>query len=105
MSRISDKTYKALVIIIQQPIGTARQLAEWLWGDDTEKRRTLFQKISNQGNGACHGKAAWLSAGSYAGRLQKMGYVRKYPPGQRDRYVVITKEGIQAVSDYESGIK
>ena len=59
----------------------------------------MHTRISNQGNGACHGKAAWLCAGSYIGRLKKMGLVsHSIMSGQEYR---ITEKGIEAIDEYE----
>lgn len=51
---------------------SARNFAEAMWGDtDTN----MFKSVKNTGNGACSGKAAWLCAGSYLGRLRKKGWI------------------------------
>lgn len=51
---------------------SASQFADRMWGDtDT----TMFTSVSNTGNGATTGKAAWLCAGSYMGKLIKKGWV------------------------------
>ena len=57
------------------------------------KHEYLFTAVSNQGNGACAGKKAWLCAGSYLGRLAKKGLVRKCIPRDRgaDRFIITSK--------------
>ena len=67
---ITDKTIKALKIIENTPKITARDFAELMWPNNIMHRR-----ISNQGNGACRGKAAWLCGGSYLGKLRKAGLI------------------------------
>lgn len=42
---------------------------------DNPQQRHLIEAVSNQGNGACHGKKAWRAAGCILGRLRKKGYV------------------------------
>lgn len=65
MSRLKE----ALTIIENttwdKPI-SARGFAQRFWPDST-----MHLKSSNQGNGATRGKAAWLCAGSYFGKLIK----------------------------------
>lgn len=53
---------------------TAAGLALALWPDSH-----MHSKSSNQGNGACRGKAAWLAGGAYGRKLEKMGYTRHQP--------------------------
>lgn len=65
---------------------SARGFARAMWGETNEN---LFTKVSNQGNGACHGKAAWLCGGSYLGKLAKKGWVKvAYNPS---RYYISEK--------------
>lgn len=74
---MTETTYRALKAIepgtIQRGI-TAKALAVKLWGNDPA-RQDLFTAVSNQGNGACSGKKAWLCAGSLAGKLRKKGLI------------------------------
>lgn len=46
----------------------------------------LFTAVSNQGNGACAGKKAWLCAGSLLGKLRQKGYVKSVPYSEPRRY-------------------
>lgn len=74
---MTEKTLKALKVLYSREEGmTANLFAYELWGDDPEKE-DLFLAMSNQGNGACAGKKAWLCAGSYLAKLCKAGYVTK----------------------------
>lgn len=67
----TEKTIKALQIIDEMKVVTARSFAETMWPDSY-----MHKKTSNQGNGACRGKAGWLCGGSYIGKLIKAGLVR-----------------------------
>lgn len=58
---------------------TAAGIAKSLWPDSH-----MHTKSSNQGNGACHGKAAWLCGGAYGRKLEKLGYTRHCPMPSRD---------------------
>jgi predicted metal-binding transcription factor (methanogenesis marker protein 9) len=42
------------------------------------KNEYLLTAVSNQGEGACAGKKAWLCAGSYLCRLAKQGLVYRH---------------------------
>lgn len=53
---------------------TANQFAARYFIDSNQEY--LFTAVSNQGNGACAGKKAWLCAGSLLGRLRKAGLVK-----------------------------
>ena len=67
---MSDKTIKALLIVKGNPCIRATQFAQKMWPDSN-----MHRKVSNQGHGACKGKAAWLCAGSYLSRLRDMGLI------------------------------
>lgn len=71
MSRLKE----ALIIIENtkwdKPIRAAH-FAKLFWPDSN-----MHLKCSNQGNGATRGKAAWLCAGSYFGKLINKGYVKR----------------------------
>ena len=72
MKKLTEKTIKALNIInAYRPI-TAGKFAEQMWPDSKMHRKT-----SNQGNGACRGKAAWLCGGSYMRKLLYAGYIKQ----------------------------
>lgn len=62
---------KALQVLLEHPNIRASAFAELLWPESY-----MHRKVSNQGNGATHGKAAWLCAGSYLGKLRKQFLVR-----------------------------
>ena len=50
----------------------AAAFAKLMWPDSH-----MHKKVSNQGNGACVGKAAWLAGGSYLSKLENKSWVRK----------------------------
>lgn len=70
--------HQALRFIATNPGCLANELAEHLWPD-----ANMHTKCSNQGHGACWGKAAWLCGGSLAGKLIKKGWVRSGYIGKR----------------------
>ena len=82
MQSITPKTRKALEILRDHPGLTANRFAAKYYTDP--EHEYLFTAVSNQGEGACAGKKAWLSAGSLLGRLRKRGLAapgaRSYPP-------------------------
>ena len=81
---------KALTILREHPGVTAHGFAALYFTDPSQK--TLFTAVSNQGNGACAGKKAWLCAGSLLGKLAKRGLVRRdYGSGMGRFY--LTYEG------------
>lgn len=73
---MTDFELKALMTIQAHPGITASRFAELLWPESY-----MHKKSSNQGNGACTGKAAWLTAGSYIGKLRKK-YLVEYAQDQ-----------------------
>ena len=75
----------------------AKAIAFTLWGDDPAYEY-LFSACSNQGNGACRGKKAWLCAGSLVGKLRRRELVNY------DRSCtgyILTRAGRQAIIEYE----
>ena len=70
---LTDKQAKAIRILRDNPYITANRFAMLYF--DTPEHEYLFTAVSNQGNGACAGKKAWLCAGSLLGRLKKQLYV------------------------------
>lgn len=68
---LTIKQYEALKLIKAFPGMNAKRFAMLFWPNSPAHTKT-----SNQGNGACHGKAAWLMAGSFVGKLRKKGLVR-----------------------------
>lgn len=69
---------RALLILRDEQPYNAATFAEKMWPTSI-----MHRMVSNTGNGATRGKAAWLCAGSYLGRLEKMGLVEKNPTWQR----------------------
>jgi hypothetical protein len=67
--KLSWRELEALMYLrnnsINKPI-TAAYFAQLMWPNSS-----IHTKISNTGNGACSGKAAWLCGGSYLGKLKK----------------------------------
>lgn len=92
---ITEKTYKALTIIRDNKRLRATEFAQKMWGDT---KTNMFVKVSNTGNGATAGKAAWLCAGSYIGRLKKMKLVHY---GSLEGYD-LTDKGREAIKEFET---
>lgn len=94
---ITSKQAKALSILDAHPDSTARSFGERYF--DAREQEYLHTAMSNQGNGACAGKKAWLCAGSLLGRLAKRGLVRhRYV---RERWVyTLTLKGEEALMEY-----
>lgn len=92
---ITEKTYKALTIIRDNKRLRATEFAQKMWGDT---KTNMFVKVSNTGNGATSGKAAWLCAGSYIGRLKKMKLVA-YPSFEG---YDLTDKGREAIKEFET---
>ena len=70
---LTDKQAKAIRILRDNPYISANRFAMLYF--DSPKHEYLFTAVSNQGNGACAGKKAWLCAGSVLGKLKKELYV------------------------------
>lgn len=84
----SEKTIQALEIIRDNPKIDARSFAEEMWPESH-----MHTRHSNGGNGCQVGKAAWLCAGSYLGRLKKAGLIKgAFFDGWGHR---LTEDGIQ----------
>jgi len=66
-----SRTIEALQILKDHPEISATSFALFFWPDSN-----MHKKTSNQGHGACRGKAAWLAAGSFMGKLKKKGLVK-----------------------------
>ena len=100
---LTDKQYKALKVLSEHPGLTARSFAvRYYDGPDHEY---LFTAVSNQGNGACAGKKAWLCAGSLLGMLKKAGFVRKVLSRSHPVVFFLTDRGENAVLDYENRLR
>ena len=83
---LTDTQRKALIYI--QQYGEPKsgffnytEFAKHMWPDSN-----MHITTKNTGNGSTRGKAAWLCAGSYIGRLEKLELVRKV----FDRYAYTT---------------
>ena len=61
------------------------------------KNEYLLTAVSNQGEGACAGKKAWLCAGSYLGRLAKQGLVYRHMTRDGKVLFFITEKGREAI--------
>lgn len=91
---ITEKTYKALIIIRDNPEITARYFANLMWPDSPAKNRH-----SNGGNGSQKGKGLWLSAGSFLAKLHKQGLLRHGGSVWNHR---ITPKGIVEINEFET---
>lgn len=94
---LSESEIKALWILkntdFSKPMRVAK-FAELLWPESAMHRR-----VSNQGNGATTGKAAWLCGGSYLGKLRKKKLVSNHTWSDSYYGYYITKEGKQALAE------
>lgn len=71
---MTDSQKRAITILSLCSEGlTAKEFARKWFSDDHD----IWKRVSNQGNGACSGKGAWLWAGAYLCKLMKMGLVRR----------------------------
>lgn len=98
--KLSKRQIEALEILREtthlQPV-SARKFAELFWPDSN-----MHLKSSNQGNRATSGKAAWLCAGSYVGKLVNKKLVgRAYDPTG----YYITQYGWNALVDHTGKFK
>lgn len=97
---ITEKVYKTLKAIEPGSYDhgiNAKTVAYALWHDDPD-HEYLFSACSNQGNGACRGKKAWLCAGSLIGKLRRAGYVDY---DRASTGYLLKKPGRQAIAEYE----
>lgn len=83
---MSEKTKKALRILIDNPDIAAMKFAELMWGDSKK-----WNKSYNTGNGATRGKGMWLCAGSYLAKLQNRGLVYRDFSGGHSTFRVSAK--------------
>ncbi len=74
---LTERQAKALRVLRDHTLITARQFG--LYYFDEERYSSLHTAVSNQGNGACAGKKAWLCAGSILGKLSRAGLVQRIP--------------------------
>lgn len=92
---LTPKQAKALSILREHQGVTAHGFATLYFTDPSQE--TLFTAVSNQGNGACAGKKAWLCAGSLLGKLTKKGLVRRDFNSGTGRFY-LTSKGEQQIS-------
>jgi len=92
---ITSKEAKALQIVKEKQPVRANTFAMLYFTDP--KQQYLFTSVSNQGNGACAGKKAWLCAGSLLGRLRKKNLVSL----DRDYKYHITADGEKELKEFE----
>ena len=97
--KLTEKKAKALRLLRETPGMTAMAFAVRYF--DGPENEVLFTAVSNQGNGACAGKKAWLCAGSLLGKLCKQGLVWRKPfsnPG----VFALSEIGREALDSYEN---
>lgn len=70
---MTPRQIHALTILKEHPGISANAFAGFYF--TRPEQEYLFSAASNQGNGACRGKKAWLCAGSLLGKLCKLGLV------------------------------
>ena len=97
--KITPKTRRALEVLADanDPLHgmTANTFAaQYYSGTENEY---LLSAISNQGEGACAGKKAWLCAGSYLARLAKQGLVHRRFTRDGKALFSITEKGREAL--------
>jgi len=98
MVKVSTRCLEALEIIRKHPSLGAKRFAELFWVDSN-----MHRKVSNQGHGATAGKAAWLCAGSYIGKLKNRGLVKdvrwdKYGNIIYHSSYELTQEGLEVLN-------
>lgn len=102
MKKPSEKLIRALKILRDDKPESAEYFAKLMWPD-----ADMHDRVSNQGRGATRGKAAWLCAGSYLGRIEKLGYIKKkyhWIERQRIPVAVLTQIGEELLSQNENSI-
>lgn len=68
---MTERRQQALKILKKYPRIRAAEFAKEFWPG-----HIMHMACSNQGNGACRGKKAWLQAGSFLGKLIRAGLVK-----------------------------
>lgn len=86
---MTEKRKKALEILQNSDGMTAKDFARKWFGDEHD----IWKRVSNQGNGACSGKGAWLWAGSYLAKLEKDRIVRRKSYTEINLFVITAKGG------------
>jgi hypothetical protein len=92
---ISEVTAKALRLIKDQNIISAKQFAGFMWPDSDG-----WTTHTNCGHGVTHGGGMNLAGGAYLGRLKKRGLVTGYG-NLKSRYY-LTPQGEKELSDFEA---
>lgn len=98
---MTKRQIDALTILKNNPRGLSADIfAEIFWPNSI-----MHDACSNQGNGACRGKKAWLQAGSFLGKLIKQkGWVKTFTIGEKSstriRYQ-ISHAGLEALNGPE----
>ena len=98
---LTVKQARALAVLRDHSGCTANMFAVFYFTDPSQEY--LFTAVSNQGNGACAGKKAWLCAGSLLGKLSAKGFVRQcaFAP-RRYRLSLI---GEKVLGEFENKLK
>lgn len=91
---MTKKTYKALCLVKKAKRVSAKQFALLMWPDSK-----MHTKVSNQGNGSCRGKAAWLAGGAYLRKLEKKGLVKW---SVIEEGFILTGNGLKEIVAYEN---
>lgn len=88
---ITDTQRKALEYLRDHRGGVkAADIAAHLWPDSY-----MHRKVSNQGHGACRGKAAWLCGGAYLSKLRKRKWAYWSTMNIKSGAYYLTDEGLK----------
>lgn len=86
---MTDRQKEALIILehstYDNPMRSS-EFAQKFWPD-----HLMHVQVTNTGNGACHGKKAWLCDGSYLAKLIKMGWVIRYTKHEFGGFKITSK--------------
>ena len=74
-------------------LSTVEKISPAVFAEKMWPESNMHTRYSNQGHGACRGKAAWLSGGSYLSKLQKKGWVRWVSEFGKNTLYAITQKG------------
>lgn len=66
------RTIEALYLIKNRNPRSYRQFAQWFWPDSK-----MHSNLTNCGNGIRRGAGAWFCAGSFLGKLERQGLIKK----------------------------
>ncbi len=102
MATKETPTLRALRILASLPdpfdgISANQFAVRYYTGTDKEY---LLSAVSNQGEGACSGKKAWLCAGSFLAKLEKKGLVHWRPRAAGAAHYCITAAGRQYIKEH-----